>query len=203
MYMYYPLYYVDLCALVSLYMFLISFSFMQLYGHTSPSFQFFSSEVNNVMAAQGLLKERDLAGTAAFEVALQHIVVRQDRTYHFVQLLIALSFLVLIVEVVLIVVTYAVLPILSIEPEGYVCHILSFASPPCLILPVVCLGLLRTATQRFAIESGSQMVHRLNATVMEPCLGMHFKYLSGKISSDGYCYADRDLLSKPDYTSQT
>nr|CCC91151.1 conserved hypothetical protein [Trypanosoma congolense IL3000] len=155
------------------------------------------------MVIKGLTKERDLAGAAAFEVALQHIVVRQDRSYHFVRLLNALASFICVMESLLVLLVYVLLPTFVTKPEEHFGIILKFASPIFLAVPVVCLVLLRTASQKFALESGKKLVQRLNTSVMEPCLGMKFNYASGKIRSDEVGAIDRDLLSKTDYTSQT
>ncbi|KEG15501.1 hypothetical protein DQ04_00061390 [Trypanosoma grayi] len=147
-------------------------------------------------------KERDLAGTAAFEVALQYIMVRQDRSYHFVQLLTAICSLIFTLEACFIFVFSFLLPVLAVKPERCFPYLQEYASLPVAFFSGVCLILLRAGNQRYAIEPGEQLMRRLNNTVIEPCLGMHFDCATGKLRSDELWAANVDPLVPADDASQ-
>nr|CCC48609.1 conserved hypothetical protein [Trypanosoma vivax Y486] len=149
------------------------------------------------------MKGRNMPGAAAFEVALQHILVRHDRSYHFVRFLIAITSLVFTLEICLIFISNTVLPFLIFSHEGILGLLLDFTSYPLAVSSAVFLVLLRAGSQRYGIESGKRMMQRLNDDIMGPCLGMHFDYATGKISSDEMWSTDSDLLVNTDYTSQT
>ncbi|KAH9579797.1 hypothetical protein LSM04_001774 [Trypanosoma melophagium] len=147
-------------------------------------------------------KERDLAGTAAFEVALQYIIVRQDRSYHFLQLVAALSSLIFAGELCLIFLFNILLPLFSIEGKGCFRCLEEYAYFPAVFFSAACLVLVRLCKQRYAIEPGEQCMQRLNSTIMGPCLGMHFDCATGKLRSDDVWNVNIDRLGHTDYASQ-
>ncbi|RNF11340.1 hypothetical protein TraAM80_00977 [Trypanosoma rangeli] len=148
-------------------------------------------------------KERDLAGTAAFEVALQHIMLRQDRSYHFVQLLKAACSLVFLLEGCFVFLFTVVLPLLAIAPEGFLARLLEYTSPLVGVLSAVCLVLLHVCNSRYLIEPGEQLMHRLNDVILKPCLGMRFDCVTGKLMGDEIWAVDMDAIAQSDYNSQT
>ncbi|RNF16343.1 uncharacterized protein Tco025E_05256 [Trypanosoma conorhini] len=149
-----------------------------------------------------LNKERDLAGTAAFEVALQHIVLRQDRSYHFIQLLKAVCSLVFLLESCFVFLFTVVLPLLAIAPEGFLARLLEYTSPVVGVVSAVCLVLLHAWNKRYVIEPGEQLVRRLNDVILEPCLGMRFDCVTGKLMADEMWSVEMDALAQSDYNSQ-
>lgn len=130
-------------------------------------------------------KERDIAGCTAFEVALQSLFVRQDRSYFFVQLINAACFSTLVGGAIL----YIILLFSAQVPTTNGTFLRNRAeewySPITSILAVVGMILCRASKKKFVIEPGSQLISRLNDTILEPHLGMKFDCESGKLYSDG------------------
>ncbi|EAN85474.1 hypothetical protein C3747_28g1584c [Trypanosoma cruzi] len=143
-------------------------------------------------------KERDLAGTAAFEVALQHIMVRQDRSYHFTQLLMAACSLFFLLQTCFVFLFTVLLPLLTIKPEGFLACLLEYTSPTAGVLSALCLVLLRAGNKRYAIEPGEQLMRRINKVILEPCLGMRFDCLTGKLMADEIWAADMNVNVQSD-----
>jgi hypothetical protein len=129
------------------------------------------------------IKERDVAGMAAFELALQYSYIRQDRSYHFVQLLTALCSFVFFSQLaainVLLVVALLVPPL-----ESHVEFLRPYTHPVLFVLSLIALLLIRASKKRFVIEPGEQTMERLNRDVLEPCFGMKFDTQTGKLFSD-------------------
>ncbi|KAG5473322.1 hypothetical protein CUR178_03242 [Leishmania enriettii] len=129
------------------------------------------------------VKERDVAGMAAFELALQYSFIRQDRSYHFVQLLTALCSFVFFSQLAILNVLLVLPPLVpSVEP--HVEFLRAYSYPLLVVLSLVALLLIRASKKRFVIEPGEQTMERLNRDILEPCLGMKFDTHTGLLFSD-------------------
>ncbi|CAJ1030955.1 hypothetical protein, conserved [Leishmania lindenbergi] len=129
------------------------------------------------------VKERDVAGMAAFELALQYSFIRQDRSYHFVQLLTALCSFVFFSQLTALNVLLVLPPLVpSVEP--HVEFLRAYSHPLLAVLSLVALLLIRASKKRFVIEPGEQTMERLNRDILEPCLGMKFDTRTGMLFSD-------------------
>lgn len=128
-------------------------------------------------------KERDVAGMAAFELALQYSYIRQDRSYHFVQLLTALCSFVFFSQLTAINVLMVLAPLVP-PLEPHVEFLRPYTHPFLLVLSLIALLLIRASKKRFVIEPGEQAMERLNRDVLEPCFGMKFDTQTGKLFSD-------------------
>ncbi|KPA83453.1 hypothetical protein ABB37_03080 [Leptomonas pyrrhocoris] len=129
------------------------------------------------------VKERDVAGMAAFELALQYNYIRQDRSYHFVQLLTALCSFVFFSQLAVINVLLVLVPLVP-PLEPHVEFIRPYTHPLLFVLSLIALLLIRASKKRFVIEPGEQTMERLNRDVLEPCFGMKFDTQMGKLFSD-------------------
>ncbi|KAG5498830.1 hypothetical protein JKF63_03119 [Porcisia hertigi] len=129
------------------------------------------------------VKERDVAGMAAFELALQYSFIRQDRSYHFVQLLTALFSLVLFSQLAVLN-ALLVLPPLVPSLDANLEFLRAYSHPLLAALSLVALLLIRASKKRFIIEPGEQTMERLNRDILEPCLGMKFDTQTGMLFSD-------------------
>lgn len=125
-----------------------------------------------------------MAGMAAFELALQYLLIRQDRSYHFVQLLTALLSLVFLSQLALMTWLSVVLPLMPFLPDGPFERLREFSHPLATVLSLVALLLVRATKTKFAIEPGDQTIERLNKDLLEPCLGIKFDVETGKLYSD-------------------
>lgn len=125
-----------------------------------------------------------MAGMAAFELSFQYLTIRQDRSFHFVQLATALLTLVLFTEVAVMTWLMVVLPLVPYIPAGPFAFLHALNSPMVAVLALVALLLTRASKTRFVIEPGEQTIDRLNRDVLEPCLGMKFDVETGKLYSD-------------------
>ncbi|KAK7195369.1 hypothetical protein NESM_000463600 [Novymonas esmeraldas] len=143
------------------------------------------------------VKERDVAGMAAFELALQYMCIRQDRSYHFVQLLTAVCSLVFFSQLAALH-ALLVLPPLVPSVEPHVEFLRAYSHPLVAGLSLVVLLLVRASKKRFVIEPGEQTMERLNRDVLEPCLGMKFDTHTGKLFSD---YRAGSLRGRENYYS--
>lgn len=129
------------------------------------------------------VKERDVAGMAAFELALQYSYIRQDRSYHLMQLLTAICSFVFFSQLTVLNVLLVLPPLVpSVEP--HVEFLRAYSHPVLAVLSLVALLLIRASKKRFVIEPGEQTMERLNRDVLEPCLGMKFDTQTGKLYSD-------------------
>ncbi|GET90940.1 hypothetical protein, conserved [Leishmania tarentolae] len=138
---------------------------------------------NERIIAMKSVKERDVAGMAAFELALQYSFVRQDRSYHFVQLLTALCSFIFFSQLAALNVLLVLPPLLpSVKP--HVEFLRAYSHPLLAALSLVALLLIRASKKRFVIEPGEQTMERLNRDVLEPCLGMKFDTRTGMLFSD-------------------
>ncbi|KPI84844.1 hypothetical protein ABL78_6101 [Leptomonas seymouri] len=129
------------------------------------------------------VKERDIAGMAAFELALQYSYIRQDRSYHFVQLLTALCSFVFFSQLAAINVLLVLAPLVP-PLEPYVEFLRPYVHPFLFVLSLIALLLIRASKKRFVVEPGEQSMERLNRDVLEPCFGMRFDTQTGKLFSD-------------------
>lgn len=137
------------------------------------------------MRAPTSVNDRDIAGTAAFELSLQYLLIRQDRAYAFVQLFTAVFSLLFLAELALVGLTPVVLPLLRHHiPERWLRYVRLLVSPSLGVLSLVALLLLRASKKRFVVEPGDQTLERLNRDVLEPCLGMCFDVETGKLYAD-------------------
>lgn len=129
------------------------------------------------------VKERDVAGMAAFELALQYSYIRQDRSYHFVQLLTALCSFVFFTQLGAMNVLLVLAPLVPpLEPR--VEFLRPYTQPLLFVLSLIALLLIRASKKRFVIEPGEQTMERLNRDVLEPCFGMRFDTQTGRLFSD-------------------
>lgn len=129
------------------------------------------------------VKERDVAGMAAFELALQYSYIRQDRSYHFVQLLTALCSFVFFSQLTAVSVLFMLAPLLP-PLEPHVEFLRPYTYPVLFVLSLIALLLIRASKKRFVIEPGEQTMERLNRDVLEPCFGLKFDTQTGKLFSD-------------------
>ncbi|CCW61523.1 unnamed protein product [Phytomonas sp. EM1] len=148
---------------------------------------------------QHLVKDRDMAGVAAFELSLQYILIRQDRSYHFLQFFIAIFSMIFFLELLLLVWFSALCPLLTFIPSGALDQVRDFASPTIAVASLAILLFIRASKNRFVIEPGDHTIERLNRDVLEPCLGAKFCVETGKLYSD-YWHAKERRLGETFYT---
>ncbi|EPY30159.1 hypothetical protein STCU_01795 [Strigomonas culicis] len=142
------------------------------------------------------VKERDVAGMTAFEVSLQYLLLRQDRSYHFIQFLTAVGSLIFFSGLFLVLWLSLVEPVLPMLPLAFAQWLAEQRSSlvTLVVLALIALLLLRASKKKFIIEPGEEMVERLNREVLEPCLGLTFDISSGKLFTDGRI----DNMREPD-----
>lgn len=133
------------------------------------------------------IKERDVAGMTAFEVSLQFLILRQDRSYHFVQFLTAVCSFVFFSCLFLFFWLSLVQPMFPLLPFLYAQWLAEQRSSllTLVVLTLIALLLIRASKKKFFIEPGDDTVERLNKEVLEPCLGLTFDVRSGKLFTDG------------------
>ncbi|CCW68173.1 unnamed protein product [Phytomonas sp. Hart1] len=148
---------------------------------------------------QHFVKDRDMAGVAAFELSLQYILIRQDRSYHFLQFFMAFFSLIFFTELLLILWFSALSPLLTFIPTEPFEQIKDFASPTIAVASLAILLFIRASKNKYIIEPGDHTIERLNRDVLEPCLGTKFCVQSGKLYSD-YLHVKEKKLGETFYS---
>lgn len=124
-----------------------------------------------------------MAGMAALELALQYSYIRQDRSYHFVELLTAVFSTLFFFQFSILTILFVLLPLIP-PAVSYSEVIRPCSSLPVAVFSLVALLLIRASRNRFIIEPGEQAMERVNRDILEPCLGIKFDTQTGKLFSD-------------------
>lgn len=134
--------------------------------------------------APAVTQSRDVAGAVALELSLQYILLRQDRSYHFAQLLTALFYVLFLIEMILIIFFYTVAPNLPFTCDLLESRVKPFASYFLMLLFLSAMLLVRAGKKRFVIEPGDVMIERVNHEILEACIGLKFSIEEGRLLSD-------------------